>query len=623
MLAVDTETKGLIYREGVGSVFMVQWADKWNEYVCDENTGWQPFLDALDANEDGILVFANASFDVHHLRASGIVDLLARPGTRCHDVTTLARVCVPGRFGYKLEQLGTDLLGADTTVAQRELKEAAKRHGVRWTQEEKDYYALWKLEPALMEKYGKEDVRLTWDVWERIWTRALKSDIEVYRMEIAEVAPLLRAAERDGVLVDAEKRDQLKALLISERDALRESLLAGGFSEEALGAELDDPDADEGAEAEYGKANAKALRECLLAIGIPLYRETPSSGKPKTKNGKPVKDEHGKPVCNPRTLAVNKDALKEFEADYPVVRDLLDWRNRCKILTTYIGALERAYPRVHTWFNQVQARTSRMSSSSPNVQNLPTPESEKGRLGVRDVLIPSPGNAFAVADYDSIEVRQLAHYIADPELIAFLDAGGDMHQRTAYIVALSRGEKGITLDTFVKGGPRDKDRTIAKVTTFTAMYGGGARLLSVRLGISVEAAAALKHEVLSAIPGYWEFDDRVQRTVKRRSFPHVVTITGRRLYVPRDKPYVAMNTLIQGSSAEIMKLGMIAAAPVMAEFGYYIRLVVHDELVNEGPAACAPEALSAIIQSMESAYPLSPRLKVTGDWSTVSYGAAK
>ncbi len=620
MLACDTETRSLIYREGVGSVFMVQWADAFREYVCTEDTGWRAFLDAVASNADGILVFANASFDIHHLRASGIIDLLATPEIRCHDVTTLARVCIPGRFGYKLEQLGTDLLGADATVQQRALKEAAKKHGIPWTQKDRDYYALWRAEPELLEAYGKEDVRLTWDVWQKIWSRALKSDIEVYRLEIAEVAPLLRAAERDGVLVDKEKLAALKARLLAERDALRASMLLGGLSEQALG----EAETDEEGEETCGKASSAALRENLLALGIPLYRLTPSSGKPiKDKDGKPKRDENGKQLKRPDVFAVNKDALQEFEKAYPIVRDLLDWRNRCKILTTYVGALERAYPRVHTWFNQVQARTSRMSASSPNVQNLPTPEKDKSIIGVRDVLIPGPGNAFVVVDFDGIEVRVLAHFIADPELTAALNAGLDLHQQTAYRVALGRGQKGIQFEDFVKGGSLDKERTTAKVTTFTSMYGGGARLLARRLGISVAAAALIKYETLDAVPGYYALDERVKRAVLRRSFPHVVTPLGRRLYVPRDKPYVALNTIIQGTAAEMMKLGMVAAAPVMAEYGYAIRLVVHDELVNEGPASCAPEALAAIISSMESCYPLSPRLKVTGDWSTVSYGAAK
>lgn len=619
MLAFDTETRGLRYREGTQSVFMVQWADKWGEHFCDENTGWQPFLDALATTD--LLVAANASFDIHHLRASGIVDLLTS-GHRVHDVTTLARVCIPGRFGYKLEQLGTDILGADATIAQRELKEAAKLHGISWTQKEKDYFGLWLLEPALMEKYGMEDVRLTYDLWTRIWSRALKSDIEVYRMEIAEVAPLLRAAERDGVLVDVPRLGELEDRLLRERDTLRSELVAGGFRESSLGAELVDED-DPDAPVEFGKATAAHLLEDLKALGVPLYRTTPSSGKPKMRKGEPVRDKDtGEILTNDDRLAVNADALREFKDTFPVVGSLLDWRNRCKVLTTYVGALREADPRVHTSFNQCAARTSRMSSSKPNMQNLPTPEAEKGKLGVRDVLIPAPGNAFLAADFDSIEVRALAHYICDPDLTAMLDAGLDLHQRTAWKVATAQGER-CEFNDFAKGGPRDKDRTRAKVTTFTSMYGGGARLLAVRLGVSVMEAARIKQETLDAIPGYWDFDARVKAQVARRGFPHVTTITGRRLHVPRDKPYVALNTLIQGTSAELMKLAMVAAAPVMAEYDWSIRLVVHDELLSEGPADVLDEVTPAIVNAMEGCYDLSPRLLVSAGSSTLSYGDAK
>lgn len=157
----------------------------------------------------------------------------------------------------------------------------------------------------------------------------------------------------------------------------------------------------------------------------------------------------------------------------------------------------------------------------------------------------------------------------------------------------------------------------------TAMYGGGARLLSVRLGVSVQAAAKIKAETLSAIPGYYDLDDKVKAKVRYRAFPHMVTILGRRLYVPKDKPYVALNTLIQGTSAELMKLGMIAAAPKLHDSGWAIRLIVHDELVAEGPEGCAEEALADTIQAMENCYPLRPRLQVAGSTSTDSYGKAK
>lgn len=632
MLAVDTETKGLIYREGVGTVFMVQWADAYREYVATEDTGWDEFRAALRANTDGILLFANASFDIHHLHASGIVDLLATD-YKLHDVQTLARVAVPGRWSYKLEALGDDLLGGDSTVAQRELRDAAKAHKIPWTTREKDYYGLWKLEPALMEKYGKEDVRLTYDLWERIFPRARKADIEVYRMEIAGVAPLLRAAEWEGVLVDMPKLDALERQLVGERDDLRDQLLAGGFTIEALGAVLepeDEPDDDEFLPAQYGKASSKALLSDLLRLGVPLYRLTPSSGKPikDRKTGKSKRDpDSGEVVVNPDRLAVNKDALQEFAVTYPIVGDLLEWRNRNKILTTYIGALKQADPRIHTSFNQAEARTSRMSSSKPNVQNLPKPGKDKSKIGVRDVLIPAPGNAILSCDYDSIEVRVLAHMINIPELTDKIAAGFDLYTMTSAVAKHPRlsAEQAIALhyDDYLKDGPNDAIRQKHKMAALLSMYGGGARLLATRLGIPVEEAAQIKNATLDAIPGYRDFDAAIQRAVRTRSFPHIETLLGRRLYVPRDKPYVGLNTVIQGNAAELMKLGLIAAAPVAAELDYRLILVVHDEAVFEGPADLADDAKTGIVAAMESAYPLNPALKVSAGWSTLSYGDAK
>lgn len=899
---------------------MLQWADAAGEYVCDENTGWQPFLDALERERlaDNVLIFANASFDIHQLRAAGIADLL-NDTFRVHDVQTLARVALPGRYIYKLEALGDDLLGADSTVAQRELKAAAAAHKLSWSKEHKDYYSLWKLCPELMERYGKEDVRLTWDLWAFIWARTSATDREVYRFEIAEVAPLLRAAERDGVRVHQPRLAELKARLEDERDELRCELLALGLSEEAMGADAELNDDGEVSTPRQA-ASTKALLADLLAAGVPLYKTTPKS--------KPPPD---------HTLAVNKDALREFEDRFPIVGKLMEWRSRNQTLKTYVRALETADPNVHTSFSQCEARTSRMSARRPNVQNLPRTK------GVRDVLIPDPGNAFVVVDYDSIEVRVLAYYLADAGLIAQLDDGLDMHSRTAAAV------NGGAYEDYVKGGPRDNDRTIAKTTTFcvpqtgaeiltrrgwlshaevvagdetlgynagraewtrvlgvhrfddapvlrighssfearctpghrwlverrgwangraytapellpvealtsehriiaaapaaggtldvtpdeaaviawvftdgslriaplgngpsqaggrrqhhgasiiqkkqphvdnirallarcgadagetrrqdgahvfalrspwvrelwrragvatkrddltafvlglsiaarsafvaacmaaeghetpkgrrtfhqnegalldafqlaafmegrratkrtrgtipggtathgtvtlkrpevgmqrttvepdgtapvwcvttelgswtmrqgadimltgnTALYGGGGPLLAARLGVSVAEAYAIKRKVLDAIPGYWDFEDRVKAGVRRRAWPHVKTILGRRLYVPKD--YVGPNTLIQGTSAEIMKLGMVAAAPVLAEAGYRIKLIVHDELVAEGPADAAPDALAATITAMQDAWPLTPRLMATGSWSTDSYGQSK
>lgn len=537
-------------------VFLAQWSDgRGDRGWCSEDTGWDALHAVLGRHEQ--LVGANFAFDTHSLRAAGIVDLM-QSGHKLHDVQTLARVAIPGRFDYKLESLGTDLLGADSTTQQRALKYAAKKHGISWTKEDKDYYGLWKVEPELMVLYGMEDVDLTIALWDKVWTAASQTDRDVYRMEVVGVAPLLRAAERDGVLVDQARLAELRARMESERDAMRTALLAGGLSEEALGVNLDETtyvgtdSARRNADGTLtvglpsGPASTKALLADLLACGVPLYRKTPKSGEISEKTGK----------RNPDVLTVNADALKEFEGSHPVVGDLLKWRSCNHTLRNYVSALETADPRVHCQFRQAEARTGRMSAARPNMQNLPVVQKRAEHVQVRDVLVPGLGMAFVCCDYDGIEVRVLAHYIADAELTAQLNDGMDLHQRTAYRVAKANGET-CTFEDFAKGGPRDNDRTTAKVTTFTSMYGGGAPLIATRLGVSVPAAARIKAQTLDAIPGYWDLDERVRRAVARRAWPHIVTITGRRLWVPRAKPYVALNCVPEDGTEILTQRGWL------------------------------------------------------------------
>lgn len=612
MLSLDTETTGLDWWAPDFRVFMAQWTHNGVSDYCTEDDGWDK-LHAVLAEHDAV-VGANIGYDMHALRAAGIVDLSAS-GHRIHDVQTLARVCCPGRFTYTLESLGTDMLGADATEGQRDLAAAAKRHKVAWTKEDKDYYGLWKLEPELMARYGIEDTVLVERLWNHLWRSAPKSDVEVYKMEIAGVAPILREAEAFGALVDKPALADLKRSLEEERDEFRLKLLAQGISEEALGADATEDEAKV-------TASSKALLRDLLAAGVPLYRKTAKSGELDPKTGKK----------RPDHLAVNKDALKEFKKRYPVVADLLSWRSRCTILRTFIRAMEKADPRIHTSFRQAEARTGRMSSAKPNMQNLPRPDKDNPdmteaemrlALGVRSVIVPAPGNALLVGDYSNIEVFMLAHYIADAGLTAQLEAGVDLYAMTAANVESKRTGRLWTPEDCHKDGPNAGLRQTAKTTALTAMYGGGARLLGQRLGMSTEDASVIKYTTLAAIPGYFDLDDRVKSAVQRRQWPHIVTLLGRRLWVPKDKPYVALNTLLQGGAAEIMKLGLIAAAPVLAKFGYRVILVVHDELVAEGPAACAPQALAAMLKAMVSVYPLSPRLKADGSWSTISYAKAK
>lgn len=605
-MSLDIEADRLEYWEPGFTVFLIQWDDGEGDQGCwREGEPFDALHAALGRHES--LCGANFGYDQHGLKAAGIVDLFE--GTwRCYDVQTLARVVVPGRFEYTLEGLGRDLLGADAVQEQGALKAAAQAHKLRWTKKDKDYYGLWKLEPELMVRYGMEDVALTIALWNLLWARATPADCEVFMMEATQVAPLLRAAEHEGVLVDQERLAALKRHLLATRDELRCQLLAQGLSEDALGTAATEDEA-------AGKRSDAALLADLLRIGIPLYRKTPKSGEISEKTGKRTPDK----------LTVNKDALKEFELRFPVVKDLIAWRSCNQILSTFVAAMEKADPRIHTSFRQAEARTSRMSSAQPNLQNLPRPDEDAAdadnemALGIRRVIVPAPGNALLVADYSGIEVMVMAHYIADPGLTAALEAGKDLYALNASLVY------GLPYDDCTKAGTTQGKayRQRSKTTVLTCMFGGGAQLLSTRLGCSTMEAAEIKRETLGAIPGYWAFDTRVKNRARSRAQCHVVTILGRRLSVPRDKLYVALNTIVQGAAAEIMKLGLIAGAAALKPHGYRPLLVVHDECVAEGPADTATEALADLVPAMESVYPLRPRLRVEADWSTDSYAACK
>lgn len=616
MIYFDTETTGLNPWAKGFRVFSCQWGTEDGAlHWCDEDTGFAGFLGAIrDTSE---LCAANASYDIHALRESGIVDLL-ETGHVVHDVLTLARVALPGRFAYGLKELGRDLLGADATKEQDALKAAAKEHGIPWTKENKDFYSLWRAEPSLMEEYGLQDITLTRQLWHKIWNKASPQAREVYRLE-TQVATILREAEKHGVLVDKGSLTDLEVRLEHERDELRGKLVHHGLSDAALG---------DGVK----PASSKALLADLLGAGIPLHQLTAMSNKivtrkdPATGRNVAVRDADGNARRRPAVLAVSKDALAEFADSNPVVGDLLAWRNRCKTLSTYVNALKLADPEIHPSFKQTEARTSRMSCAHPNLQNLPSTK------GVREVLVPHPGNSFVVCDYDSIEVRVLAYYADNQELIDALETGLDLYSMNAAAV------HGVPYETVIKGGASEHLRKMSKIAVLSLMYGSGAAKLGRTLNIPLEEAKALKQATLAAIPGYYPLAARIQAAVLSRGRqPYVETLTGRRLAIPRiakldaegnkidedTATHVALNSVIQGSAAELMKLGMIAAAPRARELGYRVVMVVHDELVLEGPTSCAEEALAATIEAMEGCFPLKPRPKVSGSHSNDSYGSSK
>jgi DNA polymerase-1 len=310
-------------------------------------------------------------------------------------------------------------------------------------------------------------------------------------------------------------------------------------------------------------------------------------------------------------LSTRQDVLEELAASHPFPARLLEYRALAKLKSTYYDALpEEADPRdgrVHTSFDQAGAATGRLSSSHPNLQNIPM-RTERGRQ-IRKAFVAPPGRTLVGADYSQIELRVMAHLSEDPNLIAAFESGEDVHARTA------RAIFGVT-------GPLDPAmRARAKVVNFGIMYGMGARSLARQMGIGLGDAQAF-------IAGYFEVFGRVRahldRTVdEARRQGWVATLLGRRRYLPGlesahggERSYTeraAINTPIQGSAADLMKLAMIRVERALKAFDPSARLLlqVHDELLLECRAEDAGAVSELVRTEMEACFPLRVPLVVT------------
>ncbi len=299
------------------------------------------------------------------------------------------------------------------------------------------------------------------------------------------------------------------------------------------------------------------------------------------------------------------------EMGFEVPRLLLEYRELSKLQSTYVDVLPQSiHPqtgRIHTSFNQAVAATGRLSSADPNLQNIPvrTPRGER----IRQCFIPAPGASFIVADYSQIELRVLAHLSGDPAFIAAFKRGGDIHRETA----------GIIFDVAVDAVTPEM-RARAKTINFATIYGQGPFALSRQLGISQEEAREFIRLYFERFAGVRAFlDDTVAQAKK---VGYVETLFGRRRYIPelKDPNYnvrafgerTAMNSPIQGSAADIIKMAMIRLHKALhdAHMRSAILLQVHDELVIEAPDPEVEQAGAMVQRQMEGAAALEVPLVV-------------
>lgn len=311
--------------------------------------------------------------------------------------------------------------------------------------------------------------------------------------------------------------------------------------------------------------------------------------------------------------------LEALRDSHPIVRHLLAHRELSKLMSTYLLALpplvDPATERLHTTFNQTVTATGRLSSSDPNLQNIPVRTAMGAQI--RECFKAQPGFVFVVADYSQIELRIMAHLSGEPTLLESFRRGEDIHARTAAEVF------GLAEDEVDKA-----HRGYAKAVNFGIMYGISAFGLSQNLGIERERAADYIQRYFDRLPRVKAFIEATIETAKRQGY--VTTVFGRRRAIPEFMSTdfqtrslgerLAVNSVIQGTAADIIKLAMIRCHSRLEDEFPAARLVlqVHDELVFEVPEAEAKAVEHAVVEEMTAAYPMDPPLGVdTGigpDW---------
>ncbi len=307
------------------------------------------------------------------------------------------------------------------------------------------------------------------------------------------------------------------------------------------------------------------------------------------------------------------EVLEQLAAmGHEVPRLLIEYRELTKLKSTYVDALpgyvNPTTGRVHTSFNQVGASTGRLSSSDPNLQNIPVRTARGG--AIRRAFVAADGCVLVVADYSQIELRLLAHLSGDPAFVAAFQQGGDIHRQTAAVIF---------------GVPQDQVtpemRARAKTINFATIYGQGPFALSRQLGISQDEAKEFIAQYFRRFAGVRAWLDRTVAEAREKGY--VETLFGRRRYVPelRDPNFnirafgerTATNSPLQGSAADLIKVAMIRIHSGLRAAGLGTRMIlqVHDELVFEAPLSEQEAATEVAKRHMESAADLRVPLLVS------------
>jgi DNA polymerase-1 len=421
-------------------------------------------------------------------------------------------------------------------------------------------------------EYSVEDADITWQLREIFEPVLRKQGMDRLAVEIE--MPLIRVLatmERNGVLID-------ESVLRNYAVQLRQSILKLEQEIYTLAGQ------------EFNISSPKQLGD-ILFLRLHL-------------------DENAR-MTKTKQYRTDEEVLQRLTAKHPVVGKVLEYRGLKKLLTTYVeslpGLIDSRTGRIHTTYNQAVASTGRLSSTNPNLQNIPVRDAE-GRE-IRKAFIPAPGMIFLSADYSQIELRLMAHLSGDGSMISDFLSGQDIHAATAAKIF------GVTPDRVTR-----EMRARAKTANFGIIYGISAFGLSERLTIGRKEAKELIDGYFNSYPGVKAYMDESIR--KARDLGYVTTMFGRRRYVPdiHSRNQVvrgnaernAINAPIQGSAADIIKIAMVRISERLRKEIPRAKMIlqVHDELIFEADERDIEALKSLVVKEMRGAASLSVPLEV-------------
>ncbi|MFN2321635.1 MAG: DNA polymerase I [Trueperaceae bacterium] len=564
--AIDTETTGLSVVDADLVGYALSWAAGTGWYVPVRShagptldpelvrEALRPFLE-----DEGIRkVGHHLKFDLSVLEREGIT--LRGP---IFDTLIAAALLNPERRGNSMDDLARDLL-RHTTIPISDLIGKGKNQT-----------SMLDVPLDVLSTYAAEDADVTWRLFEVLEPQLAATDADLVRLFEDVELPLVRvlaAMERAGVTIDVARLAEYRTELAGRIETLRAHVL-------------------EAAGCDFNVDSPKQLSEVLFGrLGFRVVK--------KTKTGASTDAE----VLD--TLAA--------ETRHPLPERVMEYRELTKLLGTYVDPLPSYVSpttgRLHASFHQTGAATGRLSSSDPNIQNIPI-RSDAGREIRRAFVARDADHLLLSADYSQVELRVLAHFSEDPALLEAFRADRDIHAFVASQIYA------VSIDDVTSG-----QRAVAKTVNFGIVYGQTAYGLARTLRIEPGDAQAF---ITTYKATYAGLDRFLQRCVEEaREHGYVKTILGRRRPIPQVASRnfneralgerLAINTVIQGSAADLIKLAMVRLHARLEREGTGARMLiqVHDELVLETPKAHADAALRAVVEEMQGAIALRVPLKV-------------